>query len=355
MSEGIVLGFESACALWRRVGERVALRNQPDERVSPLLIRLLFDKGTGVDLSDMPQRCRVTRIPANVDAPKLRIFQGELGEGEAVLHLCVSRRTGRRFVSGAICHLMSGSYPAGSFSRLEDGVLVASPELTFMQMARFLDEDLLVAYGYELCGYFARCHDEPGFCNCPPLTSVSRISEYLGRLEQLREERGEGMPWGLAKARRALSHVRDGAASPEEAVVAMVLTLPKRRGGYGIPRACLNAVVRLGAEAAELFGIDSFVCDLSWNNGSTVLEYQGSQHKLRSRRSYDLRKGNVLVADGRSVIEMDRRMLARREFMDEVAKSVSMALGIRWRSPSPRAATKQLALRNKLIQHLDAR
>ena len=136
MSEGIVLGFESACSLWRRVGERVALRNQPDERVAPLLIRLLFDKGTGVDLSDLPQRCRVTRIPASVDAPKLRIFQGELGEGEAVLHLCVSRRTGRRFVSGAICHLMSGSYPAGSFSRIEDGVLVASPELTFMQMTR---------------------------------------------------------------------------------------------------------------------------------------------------------------------------------------------------------------------------
>lgn len=355
MSEGICLGFESACALWRRVGERIALHNPANARTAPLLVRLLFDRGKGIDLTDVPRACRATKIPANVDAARLSAFQSGLGEKDALLHLCVSRRTGRRFVSGALCHLMTGSYPIGSFSRLDDGVLVTSPELTFVQMARVLDDDLLVAYGYELCGYYARTSDEQGFCNCPALTSVGRIAEYLGRLEQLREDRGEGMPWGLAKARRALSQVRDGAASPEEAVTAMVLSLPKRRGGYGIPGMRLNAVVRLGSEAAALFGIDSFVCDLSWNDGATVLEYQGSQHKLRSRRSYDYRKGNVLIADGRSVIEMDRTMLARRTLMDEVAKAVSLALDVGWRRPSEGTATKQLRLRNKLIKYLDAR
>ena len=355
MTEGICLGFTSACEYWRQVGERVAQLNQPSSQCAPLLIRLLFDHGEGVDLSAVPSFCRVTKVPAYVDAAALGAFREEHVEKTEPLHLCVSRRTGRRFVSGAHCHLMTGHYPVGSFNRVDGSTLVASPELSFVQMARFLDDDLLVAYGYEQCGYYVRTADEPGFCNCPPMTSVARIASYMDRLERVREEKGEGMPWGLAKARRALDYVRDGAASPEEAVVSMVLTLPKRRGGYGMPNARLNAVVSLGKDSSRLFGIDSFVCDLSWNDGSSVLEYQGSQHKLRSRRSYDLRKGNVLAADGRSVIEMDRHILERRALMDEVAKSVSVALGICWKEPSPRVATKQLALRNKLIEYLNAR
>lgn len=239
--------------------------------------------------------------------------------------------------------------------RLSDGALLASPELTFLQMARELDFDLLILYGYELCGYFARTSQDPGFVNCPALTSTQGIGEYLDRLEALRRGRAEGMPWGLGPARRALRHVSDHAASPEEAVVSTTLTLPCRLGGYGLPPAALNERVRLSAEAARLFGIDSFVCDLSWDDGKRVLEYQGSQHKLRSRRAYDMRKGNVLVADGRAVVEMDRSMLSQQGTMDEVAKSVTRLLGLAWRAPGTKLATRRARFRNKLIAHIDER
>ena len=239
-------------------------------------------------MGSMPARSRATKIPSRVDVTALSDLRRAEPELAATpQQLCVSSRNGRRFVSAADCRLVTGSYPIGSFYRLSDGALLASPELAFLQMARELDFDLLVLYGHELCGYFAS--QDPGFVNCPPLTSAARIAEYLDRLEALRQERGEGMPWGLGPARRALRHIRDHAASPEEAVVSMVLTLPCRLGGYGLPPAALNERVRLSAEAARLFGIDSFVCDLSWDGGR-VLEYQGSQHKIRSRRAYDMRK-----------------------------------------------------------------
>ena len=134
-----------------------------------------------------------------------------------------------------------------------------------------------------------------------------------------------------------------------------ILTYPTRLGGYGLPPARLNERVRLGAETARLFGIDSFVCDLSWDNGRRVLEYQGSQHKQRSRRTYDLRKGNVLVADGRSLVQMNRAMLARHDLMDEVAKSLTVLLDLMWREPSATVATRRMRLRNKLIKELDKR
>lgn len=355
MAGSVCIGFESAQEAWRLVGMRVAQDNPPANGTSPLLVRLLFETGEPVDMGPMPARSRATKIPSRVDVTALSDLRRAEPELAATpRQLCVSSRNGRRFVSAADCRLVTGSYPIGSFYRLSDGALLASPELAFLQMARELDFDLLVLYGHELCGYFARTSQDPGFVNCPPLTSAARIAEYLDRLEALRQERGEGMPWGLGPARRALRHIRDHVASPEEAVVSMVLTLPCRLGGYGLPPAALNERARLSTEAARLFGIDSFVCDLSWDGGR-VLEYQGSQHKIRSRRAYDMRKGNVLAADGRSVVEMDRSMLSRQDLMDEVAKSVTRLLGLTRRAPGAKLATRRARLRNKLIAHIDER
>lgn len=355
MGGRVCLGFESARDVWRAVGARVADDNPASEDAPPLLVRLLFDEGRGVDLRSVPACTRATKVPDRIDLVPLAAVRAEWGELEGNAQICVARREARHFVAGARCHLMTGGYPAGSFRRIAPGSLVAVPELTFLQMARSLDFELLVAYGYELCGYFAKSHEEPGFRNCPQLTSVARIADYLDRLERLRASRGEGMPWGLCRARRALAFVRDGAASPEEAVVSIVLSLPRRLGGYGVRPALLNERVTLGRETTELFGIDSFVCDLSWNGGAQVLEYHGEQHKQRSRWTYDLRKGNVLAADGRTVLEMGRSMLARRDLMDEVAKSVMAAIGDRWRSPGADVATRQIRLRNRLIAYIDAR
>lgn len=97
------------------------------------------------------------------------------------------------------------------------------------------------------------------------------------------------------------------------------------------------------------------MCDLSWGERRTVVEFQGGQHKERSRRSFDRRKGNVLGADDWKVIEVNRSMLNRVELMDEVAKSVASALKLPWRQASVKAATIRLRLRNKLLSYLDER
>lgn len=355
MSEPICLCYESALEAWRTSRKRVSLANPATATKPSLLIRLLFEGGKDVDSSALPRPTRVTKIPTKIDVAVIEEFR----EGEPLLavapHLAISRRSSRRYIRGAACHLVSGSYPTGSFCRISELALVSSPELTFMQMARMLEFEELVAYGFELCGYYSRTSDNMGFCSCPPVTSVAAIQKYLERLERIRSRRGEGMPWGFAPALKALAYVRDGAASPEEAITTMVLTLPRMVGGYELPAPRLNERVLLGARAARTFGIDSFVCDLSWNGGAQVLEYHGSQHKLRSRRTYDMRKGNVLGSDGRSVIVMDRTILSRQGPMDEIAKSLSLALGVPWRDPTPGIATKQLKLRNRLVRYLDER
>lgn len=355
MAEALCIGFESAQMVWRAVCARIARDNLPSAEARPLLIRLLFGDDKDVDLSSIPASSRVTSVPSRVYMPGIEAFRLEWPEVGGTLHLCVSRQGGRRYVRDAVTHLASNSYPIGSFRRLRDGVIVASPELTFLQMARTMTVAQLIEYGYELCGLYARTSDEPGFCPCPPLATQASISGYLDRIERLRLERGQGMPWGIRRARQAIAHVCDRAASPEEAAVSMILSLPGGLGGYGLPAPRLNERVRLQRATAGLYGFDEFVCDLSWDEGRTVLEYQGSQHKERARRSFDMRKGNVLAADGRNVIQASRDMISSQKLMDEVAKSVSTACGIPWRASGARVLTQRLRLRRDLLMSLDAR
>lgn len=355
MEERICIGFESARDYWRRVGRAVARDNAPLDGRPPLLVRILFDEGRGIDLASAPSRTRATSVPARVRAPRVADLLVPVPEFGPRVHVCVSRQAGRHVARGSVPHLMTGSYPIGSFRMAADveGLMVPSPELAFLQMARVLDDDELVVYGHELCGYYARDNDGSGFVNCPACTSTSAIGSYLDRLERLRKERGEGLPPGMAQARPAVGRVLDGAASPEEAVVSMVLFGRRRMGGFGLPAGRLNEAVRLSSASARLFGLDSFVCDIGWPGRDTVFEYQGSQHKLRTRATYDLRKGNVLGADGRRVVQMNRAMLSRQDLVEEVAKSLALGLGVRWRPPDVALRTRQLRFRNKLLADLE--
>lgn len=350
---GIVcVGFASAQSFWRGVGRSVAAANPTTDEVPPLLVRIFFLGGKGIDLSEVPERTRANSVPSRVETSGVDALRSDHPELGDVIDVCVSAQAARHSVRSTRVHLMTGSYPIGSFRRIGEGAIVAAPELAFLQAASNLDADLLVAYGYEICGFYAREGEGSGsFVNCPALTSTAKIAAYLSRLEEVRRLRGQGLPPGLAKARRALGRVRDRAASPEEAVTSMSLTFPRVLGGFGLPAARLNVCVRLRASTAQLFGIDSFVCDLSWDNG-LVLEFQGSHHKLRSRPTYDRRKGNVLGADGRTLVQLDSAMLGRQDRMEETAKAVGRGLGIRWREPSPTIRTRQMNLRRKLLMDI---
>ena len=71
MKKGLLVGFESAQGYWRLVGERLAAANAGSETRKPLLIRILFERGEGVDLTPLPRRTRMTTAPEQVDAPAI--------------------------------------------------------------------------------------------------------------------------------------------------------------------------------------------------------------------------------------------------------------------------------------------
>ena len=348
------MGLESARNYWRGVGAAVAQDNTPwpgEPYRTPLLVRLLWGMDDAVDLSAMPPVAHGRVVPECVDVGEVqaRVRSGALPVGQKV-QLLVSTPQGRRPRAATECHLLSGPLPEGSLVWADDGLLAPTPELTFVLMGRVLGEAELAAYGCELCGFYALDGSGPlGFASCPQLTSVSRLSEYLARLDELRERDGAGRPWGLARAQRALAHVLDRAASPAEAQVALLLSLPARMGGYGLPKPELNGHVELDEELARTAGAPTLVCDLVWAARRSVLEYAGSVHKAADRVAHDRRKANVLQAAGYDVIEMGSEELMGREAMDAVADTVARSLGASGATRDQDFFDRQLKLRRALL------
>ncbi len=180
-----------------------------------------------------------------------RLLHDELSLAEGALEVLVCRSNGRRETGCIKSHLSGVAYPAGSFVRVPvadvPGVYAASPELVFRQIAAKHSLLEAVYVGYALCSsYRVDGAVEGGIAlregDDEPLTSVARIGEYLRKTEG---------SYGCAKARRALSYVREGSTSPTESALAIGLTLPLCLGGFGAGDIVLRGSVDAGDEAVQ--------------------------------------------------------------------------------------------------------
>ena len=161
-----------------------------------------------------------------------RTLRSLLGIEDGKLEVLVRTSAGRRDGDCLRSHYSGNAYPAGSFVKVPvegfGAVCCSSPELTFLQVA--VKHTLLetVYMGYALCSSYRIDADaENGIAlregDDEPLTSVSRIGQYLAKVDGA---------YGTAKARRALAYVRDGSISPTESAMAMALSMPRRFGGF---------------------------------------------------------------------------------------------------------------------------
>ena len=132
-------------------------------------------------------------------------------------------------------HVWSRPLAPGSFFEVRPGIYVASPELIFLQMASILDLPHLVKLGDELCSsYREDDYDARGFMQVTPRTNVARLARYIDKMAGCK---------GAKAARYALRFVAGNAASPMEVALVMLLCLPKRYGGYGLPLPEMNGLV----------------------------------------------------------------------------------------------------------------
>lgn len=268
--------------------------------------------------------------------------QGLLASVSTPLHVLVPEAGMRGSAKGVFYHTCSANLAAGSFVRINDRIFITSPELTFIQMARLLPFHELIKFGYELCSTYAISTDgTTSYGRELPTTTVRAIKMYA--------ENASGLP-GAITARKALRHVANASGSPMETMLAMMLCLPVRLGGFGLPLPQMN--YRINAQHNKKFstGKRYYLCDLYWPDARLCIEYDSDlEHTGAKRIAQDAQRRNDLANQGITVIVATRQQVTNAKRLEQLARQAAKHLKKRIRGNRGWSALDKNALIRSLM------
>lgn len=343
MGASACLSGMSALAYWRETRRRIARDNAmdaDDPAYKPLLVRLLSDEHCELNLDAMPRRQNASSLPASIDLASVRKAVSVLPPSDAEpLELLVNRAQGRRYFGGTRVRVFSLELPEGSICHIDSGLAAPSPEMTLLLLASQVGVFSLAQLVCEFCGLYSL--EGAGFFNVPPLTSLLSVGDFALEVERLAASAGKRAPLGLPGLRGALDLSVERGASPAETACALLLSISRRRGGYGLPKPEMNLDVKADG--------GSCVCDLVWPGERVALEYQSGIHERVARQSADRAKLNALQAAGFTVLQAGKEDLKQLRRADELATILCRALGVTPLRPSESFRRRQIDLRKVLL------
>ena len=193
-----------------------------------------------------------------------------------------------------------------------------SPEVTLVRMASHLKRGELAVMMNQLLSRYRICNGT--IVKARPLSTKARMLEQLDRLKGTR---------GAKSARRALAYAVAETASPAEAKVAALLTLPARWGGKGLPVPEANAEIvlsSLGAHASVRTATTDTAqkrpiidegpktkryADYLWRAWKLILEYDSDEfHATREKLGADSARRAELQRAGYTVVTLTNRQLS---------------------------------------------
>ncbi len=235
-------------------------------------------------------------------------------------------------------HLQPEPLPAGSLLRLSDEVGIVSPELCFTQVAKKTSVEYLTLIGCELCGTYALVGPSRTYAERPSLTSAAALQKYALAMNSA----------GRSRACEAAAFVPDGAGSPMEAKLALLLTLPTTKGGFALPAPKLNASIPLGPEARALYNHKTCRGDLFWENARLDVEYDGEDAHTGEMHAKDVARAAALKAEGVEVLTLTAAQLYNQDAFAQLAKLIGARVGKPLRIRVRNFDTRQANLRREL-------
>ena len=185
--------------------------------------------------------------------------------GGEPIHVCVPSKNERVQSSSVRNIVCAPAWYRSPFVRVTDSLSYASPGLLFAQVAARLSLEQAALIAYELCGTYAY---DP--CSGTMLYGVEPACSVSELLAFLRDMPGRLGP--RRKLERALYYVRDNSWSPMESVLALLLSLPLKGGGYEISRIALNR------RAPHDEGPCARIPDILFGSSKVGINYEGEGH-----------------------------------------------------------------------------
>lgn len=212
-------------------------------------------------------------------------------------------------------------FPVGAFVAVDEGFLLASPALCYLQLAGSLSVAQAVLLGLELCGTSSL----KGEVRPAPIARPSDLRRMLDSLPGAH---------GRKVAARALRFVAAGSASPMEAALCAMLSLPYSLGGCSLPLPKMNYRIDIPRSQQAVFGKTHYRCDLHWPESRVCVEYDSDAfHTGPERIARDSKRRNALLSMNIAVVTVTKRQLMSDIELDEIARTVARLLGRRFRPP----------------------
>lgn len=252
-----------------------------------------------------------------------------------------SRRASRR----SVCRALPEGLVTPSFVSINDACACAIPELAYLYLCQSGDLTSHVQCAMELCGTYAlgpNEHDRITRYQLAPLSSKASIREYA---QVNRGVKGSG------KALSTLRYVCDKSASPMETALCMLLCLPTKSGGYGLPLPELNAelpvIAHLGSrrEKGVRYG------DLVYRSTRLIIEYQSRLfHEYAGTSDDDEERRDDLEVMGYHVMFITPNRLKDFDRFEGIVQRIAHHLGVSLASSIMGATEERLELRKRLLE-----
>jgi len=312
------------------------------------------------------KRQRRKSLPKSI--PHIAVIRNLLPSGLSYpINMMISEQSVKRTTSTVKSRVYTGPTPEGCFISLNSGLTVCAPPFCFFQMAVELPLIKLIELGLEFCGSYSKpafieydyvienesedvdsnnsehkqSAEHPQLFGHPQLTNIKAIKAFAANME------GVG---GHKKVCRALRYMADGSASPMETILYMLLILPYKLGGYGLPAPELNKRIDLRPKSKRGSGKSYYVCDLFWPEANLAVEYDSDfYHTGADRIASDARKRQNLDSIGIKVITVTSRQIRNINEFDIVTKQIAEKLNKRVRYNRTQFDTARRELRGLLL------
>ena len=210
-------------------------------------------------------------------------------------------------------YLCQAQLPRGAVVK-RDGVVVASPEFAFLQLAPKLNIHTLILLGLQLCSH------PPGKPS-QAITTKKKLGAFVKKASGHR---------GQIKALRAIKYIEDGSASIMESVAYMILTLPHALGGYGIKNPVFNFEITLKEYSSKRLGQHRCFVDLYYKSEKLAVEHDSfAFHNSPSKQGQDSIRSVILNRHGIEVMHLKTIQLYDKNACEDFAFQLAHRLGKR--------------------------
>lgn len=255
------------------------------------------------------------------------------------LETIVSNHNERTHRKNIVEHSYSDIYALKLFYQMDATTQICCPEIALLQMLRTMGDIEWIV----LASQAFSIYDPNDYLHrVPALSTPEKCAEVLNSIPYCCKAN---------RARKLLAKCVTRAASPREIQVALLLTLPRRMGGYGLPRPELNGVIKLGAKQAQEVGVASLSCDEVWRKQKVIAEYESDQHHASPLQlGVDSRRRAILRNKGYRVHTITNNQIIYANETDRLAEAISRDLKYRPNMQVKDYARRKEELRSVILE-----